>query len=168
MPRRSSVLFIAGGALILAGLIGAFLSGRPPGNDEVYVPAHLGALLLTETRQGASAAAEIQRLHDGTLPVASAAVARYGPAGEATLWVVAAATESDAARLVEAMGRAIGSGDSPFTPLDKDVIAGVTVYPLTGMGQEHIYFQAGRLALWLAADPGVADEARLAVVEAYR
>ena len=106
MPRRSSVLFIAGGALILAGLIGAFLAGRPAGNDDVFIPAHLGALPLTETRRGASAAAEIQRLHEGTFPVASAAVARYGSAGEA--------------------------------------------------------------ALWVAADPGVADEARLAVVEAYR
>lgn len=37
MPRRSSVLFVAGGALILAGLIGAFLAGRPAGNDDVFM-----------------------------------------------------------------------------------------------------------------------------------
>jgi hypothetical protein len=42
------------------------------------------------------------------------------------------------------------------------------VYPLRGMGQEHMYFQSGRLVLWLAADTGVAEGARLAVVEAYR
>ena len=168
MPRRSLVLFVAGGTLVLAGAIGARLLGRPAQVGEIRLPALLGELPLAEARTGAAAEAEIQRLHGRALPLTSAAFARYGPAGEAMLWVGGTASEAEAAALLEAMLRAIETADSPFTPLEPLVIAGVTVFPLSGMGQEHMYFQSGRLVLWLSADSRVAEVARLAVVEAYR
>jgi hypothetical protein len=168
MPGRSRFLVIAGAALALAGILGAFLIGRSARADELQIPDRLGKLILVETQSGAAAAAEIQRLHGRAFPLASAAVARYGPAGEASLWVAGTVSEDEAAALLEAMHLAIETADSPFTAQEPQVIAGVTVYPLRGMGQEHMYFQSGRLVLWLAADAGVAETARLAVVEAYR
>jgi len=168
MPGRTRFLVIAGAALALAGILGAFLIGRSARADELQIPDRLGKLILVETQSGAAAAAEIQRLHGSAFPLASAAVARYGPAGEASLWVAGTVSEDEAAALLEAMHLAIETADSPFTAQEPQVIAGVTVYPLRGMGQEHMYFQSGRLVLWLAADAGVAETARLAVVEAYR
>ena len=168
MLMRARFLFIVGAALVLGGILVAFLIGRSARVDELQIPGRLGELILVETQSGAAAAAEIQRLHGRAFPLASAAVARYGPAGEANLWIAGTASEDEAAALLEAMRLAIETADSPFTPLEPQVIAGVTVYPLRGMGQEHMYFQSGRLVLWLAADPSIAEAARLAVVEAYR
>jgi len=168
MPRRVRFLFMVGGALALAGILGAFLIGRSPRADEFQIPDRLDELILVETQSGPAAAAEIQRLHGRAFPLASAAFARYGPGGEASLWIAGTASEDEAAELLEEMRLAIEMADSPFTPLEPKRIAGVTVYPLRGMGQEHMYFQSGRLVLWLAADTGVAEGARLAVVEAYR
>lgn len=167
MPKRARFLFIAGATLVLGGILGAVLIGRSARVDELRIPDRLGELTLVETQSGAAAAAEIQRLHGRTFLLASAALARYGPAGEANLWIAGTASEDEAAALLEAMRLAIETADSPFTPLEPQLIAGVTVYPLRGMGQEHMYFQSGRLVLWLAADAGVAEAARLAVVEAY-
>ncbi len=168
MPRRSLILLIAGGTLVLTGAIAARLVGRPAMVGEIRLPAQLGDLPLAEARTGAAAEAEIQRLHGRALPLTSAAFGRYGSAGEAILWVGGTASEEEAAALQEAMRRALETADSPFTPLEPLVIGGVTVFPLSGMGQEHMYFQSGRLVLWLSADSSVAGAARLAVVEAYR
>lgn len=168
MPRRARILFVIGGALVLGGILGAVFLGRSGQVDELRVPDRLGSLVLVEAHTGAAAAAEIQRLHGRAFPMASAAFARYGPAGEANLWIAGTASEDEAAELLEAMRLAIETANSPFTPLEPKRIASVTVYPLRGMGQEHMYFQSGRLVLWLAADAGVAEAARLAVVEAYR
>ena len=168
MPGRARFLFITGATLVLGGILGAVLIGRLGRVDELQLPDRLGELALVEAQSGAAAAAEIQRLHGRAFPLASAAFARYGPSGEASLWIAGTASEDAAAELLEAMRLAIETADSPFTPLEPKRIAGVTVYPLRGMGQEHMYFQSGRLVLWLAADAGVAEAARLSVVEAYR
>jgi len=168
MPMRARFLFIAGAALVLGGILVTFLIGRSARVDELQIPGRLGELILVETQSGDAAAAEIQRLHGRAFPLASAVVARYGPAGEANLWIAGTASDDEATALLEAMRLAIETADSPFTPLEPQVIAGVTVYPLRGMGQEHMYFQSGRLVLWLAANPSIAEAARLAVVEAYR
>lgn len=40
-------------------------------------------------------------------------------------------------------------------------------YTLEGMEQKHFYFQLQNLAIWLAADPDVADNALQQTLEAY-
>ena len=168
MPRVSLSLILAGGFLVLAAVVGALLQGRPAQAGEVSVPDRLGTLALTARQTGAGAADEITRLHGKALPLASAVVARYGPNAEATLWVAGTSNEEEAAALVVAMRDAIGAADTPFTPLEPIQIDGVAVYPLRGLGQEHIYFRAGRLVLWLAANDDVAESTRRALMEAYR
>ena len=168
MARVSRFLIAAGAMLLIVAALAALLRSRPGSAARLTVPDRLASLDLAAEQTGPTAAAEIARLHGEAFSLASAVVARYGPNGEATLWVAAAASEGEAADLIDAMRRALARGDSPFTPLEPMQIGGVTLYPLRGMGQEHLYFQSGRLVVWLAADAGVAEASRLAVVEAYR
>jgi len=168
MSRVSLSLMVAGGLLVLGASVAALFQELPAQAGEIPVPDHLGPLSLSEQQSGASAADEIARLHGKTFPLASAVVARYGPNAEATLWLAGTSNEVEAAALIEGMRVAIARGDSPFTPLEPRLADGDTVYPLLGMGQEHMYFRSGRLVVWLAADPDVAEAARLAVLEAYR
>jgi hypothetical protein len=168
MPRRVLVLLAAGGALVLTGIVGIASSRPPTAGGDISLPDRIGDLPLVETESGQAAALEIGSLHGKTIPLVAAAVGHYGLSGEATLWVAAAASEAQAMALGEAMGEAIGQGRSPFTPLAPQVVSGATVYRLSGMGQEHMYFQVGRLVVWLAADPAVVESAGRTVVETFR
>ncbi len=167
MSRVSPSLMVAGGLLVLAAAAAALLQGLPGQAGEIPVPDRLSDLSLGERKSGATAADEIARLHGKAFPLAEAVVARYGPNAEATLWVAGTSNDVEAAALLEAMRGAIAGADSPFTALEPRLIDGDTVYPLRGMGQEHMYFRSGRLVVWLAADPDVAEAARLAVLEAF-
>ena len=69
--------------------------------------------------------------------------------------------------LFAAMRERIALGRSPFTPIGERSIAGRTVYELTGMGQQHFYFQSGRLVIWLAVDPPAAEPVLQAVLDFY-
>jgi len=168
MSRPSRSLVAAGSILLIVAALAAVLRSRPIPNSPLEVPDRLGTLELVEAQTGPAAAAEIAQLHGEVFPLASAEIARYGSHREATLWVAAAASEAGAAELIGAMRRALARGDSPFTPLEPLLVDGMTLYPLRGMDQEHVYFQSDRLVIWLASDPSVAEAARKAVVEAYR
>ncbi len=168
MSRLSRSLVGAGSILLIVAALSAVLRPRAAPASLLAVPDRLGSLDLADELTGPAAAAEIARLHGEAFALGSAVVAYYGPHGEATLWVAAAASEGEAADWIAAMRRALARGDSPFTPLEPVQMDGLTVYPLRGMDQEHMYFQSHRLVLWLAADPSVAEAARSAVVEAYR
>lgn len=41
------------------------------------------------------------------------------------------------------------------------------VYVLEGMGQKHYYSQAKNLVIWLAVEPGLADQALQQTLEVY-
>lgn len=168
MPRPSLLLIVLGVALLLTAMVaGAALIPRTA-EAELRLPEELGGLPRIELKTGEAAVGEVRRLHGESFALTSAAFARYGSGGEVTLWIAGASSEGEAAALVASMTTAIARGGSPFSPGAPETIAGVTLYPLSGMGQEHFYFQSDRLVLWLAADPGVAEAARRQVLEAYR
>ncbi|HET7010466.1 MAG TPA: hypothetical protein VFI11_06795 [Anaerolineales bacterium] len=168
MSRPSWVLIIVGSALVLTA-IGAGIAFLPrSATESVALPEDLAGLPRLEAKLGEAAADEVRRLHGDSFSYTSAGYARYGSRGEATLWVLEAASDGRAQDLVEAMTSAIAQGDSPFAPLPQESIDGRTVYPLIGMGQEHMYFRAGRLVVWLAVNREVAEEARRAILETYR
>lgn len=168
MPKPAVLMVLVGSAFVLATGVGAALFGKPALGSERLAPQALAGLSLVESKTGEAAEAEVRQMHGQDFVLASAVVARYGMSGEATLWIAQATTEEQATGLVQSMHDRIAAGDSPFTPFVPTVIEGVTVYPLSGLGQEHMYFQAGRSVIWLAVDAALAEEARRAVVEAYR
>lgn len=162
-PRRVAVLLVGG--VLLAG-IAAWLRPDQAGSRALTLPEQLAG--LPRVAAGEQAMAQTQRLHGDAIPITQAAFALYGTSAQVTLWVATAAGELEAEAMVEAMREAIAGGDSAFTPLAPRAIDGTTVYPLRGMGKEHLYFSSGPLVVWLAAAPAIAEAAGQAVVEAYR
>lgn len=150
---RGPVLLMGLGlVLVLAALIWLAVD-----RDARKLPSRLAGLPLSEQLAGRPALAEIGRLHGQDFALVDGTVARYD-GGAATVWVSSARTSSLAADQVQAMTERIGVGGSPFTPLGRDEVEGVTAYALTGMGQRHYYFQLERRVVWLAINAELADQ----------
>ena len=90
-----------------------------------------------------------------------------GAGGMAMLWVAGAPATRMAARMVTEMEKAIGQGDSPFTPIGTRQVSGRTLYELTGLGQQHYYFQSASLVIWLAVDESMANTALAETLSFY-
>lgn len=150
---RGPVLLMGLGlVLVLAALIWLAVDW-----DVGKLPARLAGLPLSEQLAGRPALAEIGRLHGQDFALVDGIVARYGDSA-ATVWMSSARTPALAAEQVEAMTGRIGEGGSPFTPLGRDEVEGVTAYALTGMGQRHYYFQLEQRVVWLAINAELADQ----------
>src|SRR5660398_68406 len=123
------------------------------------VPSSLAGLEVTELESGASALAEVEKLHGGAVDsdMREAWVAHYGQGGLITVWDSAAA-ESLSTKMTER----VSQGESPFKMKGKVEEAGLSVHALDGMGQSHYYFTVGAYLYWLAAP---APSARSALVE---
>ncbi len=93
-------------------------------------------------------------------------IGTYG-SRQITLWVAVSADAAGSDRLLEAMRDKINVGDTPFTPVGERKEGNRSIYELNGMGQEHVYFQSGKLLIWLAADPEIAQEAIRETLEFY-
>jgi len=92
----------------------------------------------------------------------------YGRDGEATLWVAGTVAEFVAADMLRAMGESIAQSETPFTPLGERQPDGRSVAELTGMGQRHFYFRAGKQIIWLAVEEDLAELAIQEALEVYR
>lgn len=154
MFQSRPVLLVGVGLGLVLLAAGLWLVLKP---EPIPVPPALAGLPLSTQATGPAALAEIERLHGRRFLLAGGAVARYN-GGNITVWVSSAWLPFLAARQVAAMTNRIAQTDSPFTPGAPQNIAGHTVYPLTGMGQMHFYFQHGRLVIWLAAPPSLARQ----------
>ncbi len=122
---------------------------------------------ITNSLHGDQAIMEISRLHRNPFPLTSAAIGYYGEQEPIILWVSDTKNQNTAAMLVTDMHDAIATGNTPFSPVGEAAIDGRSVNELSGMGQRHFYFQSDSRVIWLAADPGMADEALLQVMEFY-
>jgi hypothetical protein len=126
-------------------------------------------LSLAQSLTGEKAIAEFSRLHGNDFPLTSGAVGMYGSNHSATLWIAGALFKPLAGRLLAAMRDKIAgsAGESPFTPVGELQNGPRTIYALNGMGQKHFYFQSGKLLIWLAVDPQIADETLTTVLKFY-
>jgi hypothetical protein len=132
------------------------------------LPETLAGLPQVEARFGPDAVAVVSDLHGKQFPLSSGAYGMYGEHGRmAMLWVAGTPAKAMAARMVAEMEEAIAQGDSPFMPTGTREVNGRTLYELTGMGQQHYYFQSGSLVVWLAADEPVAAVALEEALQFY-
>lgn len=116
----------------------------------------LGGLERGEVVRGERAIAQVAHLHGKAIGLADAFVARYGSEGSgATLWVGRASRVDDAEAMIAKMTAGIQDGGSPFVDLKKIMASNREIYTLSGMGQRHAYFAAGRRTVWVAADSTV-------------
>ena len=133
------------------------------------LPEKVAGLSLTQSLTEEEAIEEFARLHGNDFPLTSGAVGMYGDDHAVTLWVAGASSQATAGKLVIAMRENIANsfGASPFTPTGERSVGSRSVYELDGMGQKHFYFQSGKLIVWLAANPGRAEESLSEILKFY-
>lgn len=68
---------------------------------------------------------------------------------------------------VQVMAEKIAEGRSPFMLLGSRM-ANQILYALSGIGQQHFYFQAGTLEVWLAAAAAPAEMALREMITFYQ
>ena len=158
------------GALLFLASVGYWTYGAVLANPgPVAVPDSVAGMPLTQKAAGPEAVAEVARLHGKEFPLTSGAMATYGGDGAVTLWVSGVPVNLVANEMVHAMTDKILKGRSPFTPVGTHDMNGRTVYELVGMGQQHFYFQAGSLVVWLTTpmDEALAELALREVLAFY-
>ena len=160
-------LLIAAGVMALAVVLGHLLFTQVMDNPGALpLPAEIAGLELTASAAGRPAVDEIKGLHGQSLRLTAGAVGVYGN-NQATLWASGTPLPWTARQMVESMTGRIVAGGSPFTPTGTRPVGSRLVYELTGMGQQHFYFQSANRVIWLAADPALAEAALQQALEFY-
>ncbi len=159
--RIAPWLLIGGGLLVLAvGLVGWQVAQATANPEAAPLPEQVGGQPLLIADTGARAAFEISRLHQKTFPLSSAAVGIYRGAYNAQIWASGFPFRLMAWQMLRSMSHDIATESSlPFRLTGERTVQGVKVFSLEGLGQQHFFFSQGRLVIWLAADPEIADQA---------
>ncbi len=170
MMKRYIPLILIVAGLLLAVVSFAYWQFMSAINDPdvATLPESIAGLSLSQASYGPEAVAEVTRLHNKSFPLSSGAAAMYGRPGEMVmLWVTGTPAQLLAGKMISDMETAIEKVDSPFTPVGVRNISDRTVHELTGMGQQHFYFQSAALVVWLAADDSIAETALAETLDFY-
>ncbi|HLF89777.1 MAG TPA: hypothetical protein VI451_12570 [Anaerolineales bacterium] len=165
MKRYLPKLIILSGALLVLVAFGVTYFQHP---GSLPLPYALAEVRLHHKSERAEAVAEFTSLHQQWFPLTSGAVGYYGREGEATLWVAGAPFAWMAGQIISDMHIKIAAGNSPFRAIGEQAHKNHTIHKLEGLGQQHFYFQAGHLIVWLAVEPDLAEEALAQILEVYR
>lgn len=126
------------------------------GSPSTLLPKSLAGLTLEDFYGGERAQKEIERLHGGKVTVKSGYVGYYRERDggrSATFWISQADNEEEALTLFTRMEEGIAKGSTPFSTPQKASVPGLealTVYFLTGMGQDHYFWVKKNLVIWVA------------------
>ena len=145
--------------LLITGSVLAFLNAtyqRPLAPD---LPRRLAGLALVSWSDGPQAIAEVGRMHAADLALDSAAIGRYGDAGQVVLWISQTPDSAAASNMTEAMRTRINAVDSPFTQVALRPRQAGPITELEGMGQRHYFYASGSTVIWLGAEPALAEQA---------
>jgi len=158
--RLTPILLVIVGIISILAAVGILLYPRLTSETQKeLLPPDMTGLPLNQAVYGPEAITGVIQLHGVDFPLEDAAIGSYGTQGEITLWVSVEPDENTATKLMDLMTEKINLGRSPFTlPVVKE-FNNTTVYVLEGLGQQHYYWQVGKLILWLAADHEIADQA---------
>ena len=170
MSRRSRfLLLISFGFLLFVGAYAAFRWQRATATpSSAPLPPQIAGQTLWVADYGERAAFEISQLHASRFPMTSAAVGIYQGEQNAQLWVSGFFIPWMARQMEVAMQNSIlENPDLPFRLLEERTVGGRDVVVLEGMGQQHFFFTAGNLVIWLAADPPIAEQALEETLQFY-
>jgi hypothetical protein len=152
------LIIIVGALLVLAGAGYWTYAEVLPGIKPISVPEAVAGVPVTQKISGADAITEVTLVHGKEFPMTSGVIAIYGDSA-ATVWVSSSAQNVIAAQMMQAMTKKIAENRSPFTSTRTRQLKGRRVYELSGMGQQHFYFQSGKLVVWLTVDKAIAEKA---------
>jgi len=118
------------------------------------LPDTLGPMRLTRSVLGEQAKKQIHRLHGKSIELKNSSIGYYTHGGSrVTLWVSEYKTDEDARKSIQIMAKKIKTGQNPvFRDFKETKVRGLPTYFVTGMGQNHYFYQKNRLAIWLAVD----------------
>ncbi len=140
-------------------LITVYFSTSPDNGTEPETlsmfPPELGEMNLVDEYSGTKARSEITNMHMGDVEFLEGYVAYYesGTGTTARFWVSTFQSENLASNATMMMTVEIGEEVTPFTvpeeiPVDHGDVD--RAYYVTGMGQDHYYWQKGEMVVWLA------------------
>jgi len=153
-------LILAGVLVLSAGVLWLIIGRAAAHPEAAPLPQVVAGQPLWTADTGRQAAFEISRLHQQSFPLVSAAVGIYQGEYNAQIWASGLSFGWMARRMEQAMRDGIlADPNLPFRLTDQREMEGRTVSILEGMGQQHFFFTSGRLVVWLAADPEIADQA---------
>ena len=159
-------LLVAGAAWVAANRHGGPAPIPPTapaaGSFREVLPPSLAGLPVTTHLTGREAVDAVMGLHIGEVPVDAAEIADYG--GGRVQVSVSWTTAEPAPALVARMTERIGAGDTPFLPPHR-VRRLPGVWTTSGNGQTHYYFAREGGVWWLGADPALADDAVVELLE---
>ncbi|MBI2954550.1 MAG: hypothetical protein HYY30_09570 [Chloroflexi bacterium] len=112
------------------------------------IPQKLGAVTLIDALTGQKAIDDMSMLHGKDVGLTGGWVGQYQARG--TAYVGETVDEEVAAQLLDAMVARIGAGNRVFTGLRSAQVDGQKVYFVTGLGQNHYFYQKGNKVIWLA------------------
>jgi hypothetical protein len=106
-------------------------------------------------------------MHAADLALESAAIGRYGDAGQIVLWISRLPDSTAASNMTLAMRTRINAVDSPFTQVALRPRQAGPITELEGTGQRHYFYASGYIVIWLGAEPALAEQALINLQEMY-
>jgi hypothetical protein len=167
--RRRLPLSVAavGVILLITGSVLAFLDTIPLRPQAADLPPRLAGLELSSRSDGPQAVAELGRMHAADLALESAAIGKYGDAGQVVVWLSQMPDPMAAFNMTEAMRTRINAVDSPFTQVALRPRQAGPITELEGTGQRHYFYASGSIVIWLGAEPALAEQALVNLREMY-
>ena len=168
MRKIFPLALIFAGVLLISATIGYWRFDKAIQHPSAApLPEQVTNLPLANKSTGQQAVWELTRMHQKGFPLASAAVGMYGNDHQVMLWVSGAPVTLLAGRMLASMRDKIAEGRSPFTPTSEWKDGNRIIYEMEGTGQVHFYFQSGKLLVWMAANPELAEQALTEILKFY-
>ena len=146
--KKSVVVIIVISSLMAALLISLSIDTW---KDEGPIPQQVLEYRMVESKEGDEAVLEIKRMHPKAFEIASGYTATYSRGDKsAYLWISVSTSDEDAGTLLDWMNIEIQDSNT-FSNWRRVIIGGATVYRVSGMGMEHLYYREGRQVIWIAA-----------------
>ena len=153
--------------LLITGSVLALLDATHQRPQAAGLPPRLAGLELASWSDGPQAVAELGRMHAADIALESAAIGRYGDAGQVVLWISKMPDSAAAANMTEAMRSRINAVDSPYTQVALRPRHAGPITELEGTGQRHYFYASDSIVIWLGAEPALAEQALVNLQEMY-
>ncbi len=137
----------------------ACLSEREP-LPPLNTPKTIAGLNMSKVKMGRPALKVLYSLHGRSVEIINGYVASYSDGeNEVTVYYSEARDNESADKLIERMVEKIEDGNKFFTDLKSKNLGSFPLYSVTGMGQEHYFFENGKRIVWIAGDNAVIERA---------
>lgn len=142
-------------------------SASQPPIDEKLFPTQLAGMTRVEAIGGQEAISSVGQLHGLDITLAEAFVVSYqGKDLQMTIWYSEGKNEQEATQLYQAMDKKMPQ-TSAFKDYKTVKVDGKDTKYVSGMGQDHYYWQSGKRVMWVAISGGNTPDILKQVLRLY-